>query len=344
MQFLKLSQDTTLKDLSNRVGRRNVEQILTLNDMKRCHNIGKAFKSKCDSIASDKSIVVDHNMKLKILNTFVSDSDTFEMASLLDNNGWRVLSKLDTFPNYLRIPESNELPDAEDIIGNGLHVSDLVYRGVKKDLLTPPNIIDPSRFNDQPSARKGYKLDDLVYNQTTDNSKIYSLAYQDFHIPWGEVSIYSSLADASLDIPVYPEEVQDGRSANYGTMPDILYQYEPWQVYQSSGPRNNQYEFHMHRDMWTGDHRDGKANELIRFCQANCYPKYNGSAVNTSTVTLYVGGNPLISGVLTSAEVKWSGPIGLDNWYLEFTLTLSITEVSNQPLNYDTVKQLNLIQ
>ena len=95
--------------------------------------------------------------------------------------------------------------------------------------------------------------------------------------------------------------------------------------------------------MWTGDHRDGKANELIRICEANCYPEFNGSMVNTSTVTLYVKGNALISGVLVDVHKTWDGPIGLDGWYLMCNLSLEIIEVSPTALNYNVVKNKPLI-
>ena len=99
----------------------------------------------------------------------------------------------------------------------------------------------------------------------------------------------------------------------------------------------------MHRDMWTGDHRDGLANKLVRFCEANCFPNYKGSAVQTPTVTLYINGENLITGVLNSAKVDWSGPIGLDGFYLELKLILDITEVSKEALNFNTVKAKGLI-
>ena len=95
--------------------------------------------------------------------------------------------------------------------------------------------------------------------------------------------------------------------------------------------------------MWTGDHRDGKANELIRACEANCYPEYHGSAVNVPTVTMYIAGKSVISGIMESCSPQWSGPIGLDDWWLYCTLTLTITEVSKTPLNFSEVKNKSLI-
>ena len=126
-------------------------------------------------------------------------------------------------------------------------------------------------------------------------------------------------------------------------MPDLLYQYEPWQVYDSSGPRSNTYTIEAHRDMWTGDHRDGKANEMIRFFESNLYARYSGSSVITPLVTLYVAGSSLITGVMTDCSVTWDGPIGLDGWYLHFKMNFTIVEVSQTALNYDTIKKMPLI-
>ncbi|MCM1222697.1 MAG: hypothetical protein NC548_50395, partial [Lachnospiraceae bacterium] len=136
-----------------------------------------------------------------------------------------------------------------------------------------------------------------------------------------------------------------GVHANYDTMPDLLYQYEPWQIYKGSGPRTVTYDFDIHRDMWSGDHRDGKCNELIRFCQANCYPKFQGASVQTAAVSLYILGEKHITGIMTDVKVAWDeeSPIGLDGFYLHLNLSLTITEVSDEALTYETIQQKGLI-
>ena len=61
------------------------------------------------------------------------------------------------------------------------------------------------------------------------------------------------------------------------------------------------------------------------------------------TVKLYIAGQLFVSGVLTKTRVNWSGPIGQDNFYLEFKLSLTIQEVSETPLNIDKVSKFGLI-
>lgn len=337
MQFLKISPSTLLHEINKKVGSRNVDIILAKNRIQRTPYIGKQLYEEANKIKnSGKSVT--WQQKSSILNGFTQDSDIFEEACMLGEDDWKVLASSNSFPNMLRIPETIKLKDDIDILGNGVAVTKDVYKKVMTSLEAPPHHeIDMSAFNSY-SSRRDVSLVNKTSTQQTD------LAFnQWFNLPWGDVTLYSSLDNTTISIPVYPEEIEDVRAANYTEMPEIIYQAEPWYTYQSSGPRSNTYSFHLHRDMWTGDHRDGKCNELVRFCEACCYPEYNGSAVNTTTVTLYVKGEPLISGILTKTTTKWSGPIGLDGFYLECDLSIEITEVSDQSLSYQAVKKKGLI-
>lgn len=334
MQFIKISPSTTLSELSEQVGAKNIDAILHLNGLPRRPDIGKVFKEKCNQIQSEVADIA-WQRKCTVLNSLTKDSDVFEYASLLSGSGWKVLSSIDTFPNMLRIPDTISLPDSSQILGNGEQTKTLVYREVMRSFQEPPHFPDMAVFSEYSSIRPSSVVEPA--------GGIDSKVFQWFKIPWGEVTLYSSLSGDTIDFPVYPESMSDGVRAEYTTMPDLIYQYEPWQLYTRSGPRTNTYEFDFHRDMWTGDHRDGKANELIRFCMANCYPRYNGSAVHTATVVLYVHGKNLITGILTDVSVDWDGPIGLDGFYLHCKMTLTITEVSPQPINYDSMRRKPLI-
>ena len=337
MQYLEINRSTTLSELSDIVGERNVEQILAVNGLTRTPNIGKQLDQLCNEAKkSGQSSDVDSFWRKKktVLNTMTQDSDIFEKAATMSESDWNVMAATMTFPSMLRIPESISIPDSANTIGNGVGIGKEIYTKAMKQLEESPHIIDPGIFNSFSSI----KNTKIISEGTTSNQ-----GADQFHIPWGQVSLYSSLSGTSIDLPVYPEEVEDSRKANYSTMPDILYQYEPWQVYDSSGPRSNKYSIDAHRDMWTGDHRDGKANEMIRFFESNLYARYSGSSVITPVVTLYVSGSALITGVMTDCSVTWDGPIGLDGWYLHFKMNFTITEVSNTELNYDSVKNLPLI-
>ena len=337
MKYLQILSTDTLEDLTERVGVYNVDQVLADNGLVRSPNVGEQWASKIASAQKSDSTVTS-TRKIAILNQFVGNSDIYEEAALSSNETWKVLDILNAFPEYLYISDQLDsfVVDSPLVLGNNISINSEIRSQVEEVLLRGKDV-DPSLFSTVTQIQDF----GLVTNSGLDQSNTNPMNW--FNIPLDKITLYSSLSRTSINIPAYPEDYSDGRSANYTTMPDLLYQYEPWQMYQSSGPRNNAIRFHLHRDMWTGDHSDGKANELIRFCQAQCYPTYNGSAVVTPTVTLYVSGSELITGVMTNVDVDWSGPLGLDGWYLEFTLTLNITEVSNIALNHASVMTKNLI-
>ena len=339
MQFLKIYTDTTLSSLGDLVGNRNVTSMLVQNQLSRAVNIGSQFYSMCDEI-SKTAPLVPWQRKQVILNKYVDDLDIFEEAALLGESGWKVFNSLGAFPTALSVPETIVLPNFEDIIGGGPPVGKDIYDQVMSQLedSSNGNQVDPGIFNTFSTSMPAISAANGVITSGSDN------IFQWFKIPWGEITLVDMTTLDAVDFPVYPEELEDKRTASYTTMPDLLYQYEPWQVYQSSGPRSSTYTFDIHRQMWSGNEGDGKANELIRFCQSFLYPTYAGSAVNTSMATLYIAGQAFISGIITDVTVNWDGPLsGIDNFYLHFKISLTFTEVSTQALNHDVIRNLPLI-
>ena len=337
MQYLTITRDMTLWQLINIVGEQNIDAVLNANGLERSYNIGEQFYARIEALQQIED-TVDYQTKVNILNQFVGDSDLFEKAALGDETSWVALAQLNCFPDAIRIPDDIVLPSAVGILGNGEPVADNIYTKCYDSLVGGSHIVDPTIFSEYDASYYGgsYVGDE--------NSFINAEPFQWFKLPWKEVALYSAMSDELLYFPVYPEGFDDGASANYDDMPEMLYQYEPWKVYKSSGPREITFNFSFHRDMWTGDHRDGMANNLIRGCQANCYPHYDGSLVHTSLVSMYIHGQNLITGVMTDCKVKWDGPIGLDGFYLKCDLSLTIAEVSPEPLNYTAVRYKRLIQ
>lgn len=335
MQFLEINKTTSLIDLTGEIGSGNVAKTLHLNGLKRVPKIGEAFYNHINDIIKDVKEVTNEK-KTSILNTMTGDSDVFEMASLMGQTSWKAMIGAGTFPNMLRIPDDVKLPDSTRLLGNGEHITHKTYNAVINSITNPPHYVDPSLFNTY-NTKRSSSISNLSSVSKEGNPMNW------FNLPWGQITLHSRLNNTDIQFPVYPEEISDKRSASYTQMPDLLYQYEPWLLYQSSGPRTNTYTFSFHRDMWTGDHKDGKANELIRSCMACCYPEYKGSAVYPDIVELYVSGKLLITGVVTDVSANWDGPLGHDGFYLHCTLTLTITEISNKPLTNKTVKELPLI-
>ena len=350
MQYLLIGKSESLTSVSKIIGTQNVGLVLAENGLERTPRVGQAWINKCNEAIASTPEPITQSRKSTLLNGLTNSDEVFEKACLMDDNEWKVFSALQAFVDALRIPESIVLPYSTRVIGSpsekGLGaaiggavtypepVSYSKYKAVMEGLKHSPSI-DPQIFNKVNTA-PSVKLDSA-----------YSTSYQTpqfaLNLPWGKIQMYSTILQEMIDFPVYPEQLDTERNATYTSMPDIIYQYEPWISYQSSGPRTQQISFHLHRDIWTGNHLDGRANKLIRFCEANTFAQYSGSAVNAPLIRLYIDGSLFISGVVINTVVNWSGPLGLDNWYLEFTLSLTIQEVSETPLNIEKVSKMKLI-
>lgn len=147
MKFLEIDDTTTLSDVSSRVGRRNVGTLLNVNNLSRSRDIGKQYSKLCSDIYSSNA-KVDWQRKASILSSMSQDSDVFEHASLQGEDSWKVLSAIGSFPGMLKIPDSIEVSDSVDILGNSTTTSKTIYTSVMKQIQTYPHRIDPSTFNE----------------------------------------------------------------------------------------------------------------------------------------------------------------------------------------------------
>ena len=204
MQFLKIKDNMSLSELTDAVGSRNVDSVLNLNSLTRTPNIGKQFRN----LVNDKINAVNtvpYQKKSTILNNLTADADVFETAALQSEGGWKVLDSLGTMPGMLKIPETITLPDSVSLLGgSGTPISKNVYEKAMK-FLADEKDIDPVIFNEY-SSRRSSQIMDI----TTVSNPI-----QWFKLPWGEISLFSSLSGKSIDFPVYPKGFDDSVHATY---------------------------------------------------------------------------------------------------------------------------------
>ena len=331
--YLKIDESMKLKDLSDIVGSKNLPAVLNVNGLERCVNIGAKHLERCERIYESPS--VPFKRKEEILNSFSTDSDVFEHASVQDENGWKILSASMAFIDAIKIPSYIDISKSDMLLGNGIPVSNRAYRNAMDRIRSDGSA---SSMLDEYSSAKKVELSSNMSSRSADSG-----LFHHFKVPWGEITFYSSLSGESVDIPVYPHDIKDSRSATYESI-DVLYEYEPIVSYSSSNHSPVSFTFSdIHRQMWSGDELDGEANRMIRFIQASLYPRYRGSNVNSDTVTLYISGKPYITGILTNCEISWKGPIGRDMMQLAFDMTIEIQEVSPMALNYDSVRRLPMI-
>lgn len=147
----------TLSSLADRVGERNVDEMLNVNSLNRTVNIGKQFHDRSNQDISD----VDAQTKINILNTLVGNSDIYEKAALGGEKDWNSLAKYGCFSDALKVPESIKLPNATDVLGNDEPISKSVYEKCVYSL-SEFGEIDPSIFAE--SITSGGNLYGIITN------------------------------------------------------------------------------------------------------------------------------------------------------------------------------------
>ena len=156
--------------------------------------------------------------------------------------------------------------------------------------------------------------------------------------PRGDV-MFQVEGQTPLEIPCFPESVNDSTSATWSQEMTTYQHYEPQNTYHKSGPRTVSCTFKIHRAMWDGNQDSGKSEELVAYMQSACYPNYDTQASEPPRVTLLIGKSIRIVGILTSMETTHSGPIGPDNRYDCVDINISITEESDNVLSTDAVRR-----
>lgn len=354
MQFLKIESDMTRDDLESRVlsepdPSRRYEaycDIVTVNrdyHVSQSPNAGEVFNAAMQDLFTlyEGAPAVSAQSKKTRLDAVSGQSDLFEHLCQMSETGWNIYNNTGVIPGYLQVHSDSIISDGDDVMGvsgdDGTPVPMETYVKVMRALEETGEI--PSDIFSEYSSI-GAATYSNVTNVTSGSMSSVEYPLSWANLPVGEITLHSDIHGTSAEFPVYPNGFEDGVQANYETMPEMIYQYEPWQVYTGSGPRAMSFTFDMHRDMWDTKygHEMGYCERLINFCKATCYAEYRGAAVNTDIVTLYIKGKKIIRGIMTSVKDEWDGesPIGHDGLPLHVKLTLSITEVSDIPLSNST--------
>lgn len=133
--------------------------------------------------------------------------------------------------------------------------------------------------------------------------------------------------------PCYPESYSDSHQASV-TPQTPLGRSEPFQIYQNSGPRSVSVNFRMDREMnhWT------PIGSIVAAVQACCYP-IGTTLTIIPRVTLVIGNNCSITGLITNVSTNWSDTI-IEDRYMITSLDFSVTECTGNPKTFDVVASL----
>lgn len=160
-------------------------------------------------------------------------------------------------------------------------------------------------------------------------------------------------------IPTYPEQINDSLGSTFAST-NILSRTAPVYSYSYSGPRQIQFDLHLHRDLMSQLNYNNKAfiadvglnddyvDTLIKYLQAMALPTYKvnqvqsaisqGKIVNPPIAAVRFGNSLFIKGIVSgNVGVTYSGTIDRNNKYQEATVSFNIVETD--PQDADTVAQ-----
>jgi len=265
----------------------------------------------------------------RALTIAATSTDTFAAAVTLDLQELQILGRENLFPDKVHIPDHSPLTSG--VVGNGTAVPALTLRSALDAVdagqapFSSPNFAAMTQSLTVPQ----------IVNGSGDNGGNWHITLAE------EVGIAIDRATpAYMMIPCYPDGgIPDEFNANYEEMPEARHQYEPWQIYKSSGGRTVTAVFKLARVLWSGDYRDGHCENLIRYCQSAAYCNYLGALVDMPLVTLICGEYFKIRGHVHSVGVNWYGEFGEDLKPLLADLKITIQEVSDTPLNADAIRR-----
>ena len=253
---------------------------------------------------------------VKEVQAQLDDRDKANVVAEFTPAEFKRYSVLGSVPGCLVVP-AEFVDDVTPVAGHTQQavLRDLLLREVREDLRA-----------DQPELQ--FPRIDAEFGDTQDNW---------YWKPTGDVT-FQVEGESPIEIPCFPENVNDSTSATWSQEMTTYQHYEPQNTYNKSGPRIVSCAFKIHRAMWDGNQDSGKSEELVAYMQSACYPNYDTQASEPPRVTLIIGKSVRIVGILTSMETVYSGPIGPDNKYDCVDISISITEESDNVLSTEAVR------
>ena len=160
--------------------------------------------------------------------------------------------------------------------------------------------------------------------------------------PLIENYIYFYHTDTLILLPNWPEQIQDGQTANFSGQ-SILGRSAPIQAYGGGGARTITTTLHFHREMLKQTNLKNPMvntrvsdfnNDYVEYLTNEMYgaviPNYSSSAklVDPPVVAMRFGNQIYIKGVCTNVSVSYGGAILRDNKYSMIDINMSVTEIA----------------
>lgn len=150
---------------------------------------------------------------------------------------------------------------------------------------------------------------------------------------------------SKYNIPLYPEEISDGISANWNDT-TIVGRSAPISNYVSTSDRQVSFSFTIHREMYTAMSRRGtsssrtsmdKVDKLLKGLRSAVYPKYETQIGMFPTISMFVFGEFIIKGKLTNVSFTWKKPI-VDNKYQVCDVSVTMNSIANRVKSTEDIR------
>lgn len=166
--------------------------------------------------------------------------------------------------------------------------------------------------------------------------------------------IYFHHLDKACLLPQYPESISDATSVTW-TSTSLLQSSAPIQTWSNSGPRTVSFEFDLHREMLADVNLAGESllgkdliseepetllEDLVYTIEAAALPRYTlvTRLVNPPVVSVCIGKQIYIKGVVNSGVTHTFKGAIRDEKYNEITLSFSVTEIT--PYDAESIQRL----
>lgn len=135
----------------------------------------------------------------------------------------------------------------------------------------------------------------------------------------------------SMDLPCYPDEINDATSVNWSET-GIIGRSTPIYSYNNTSPRSVAFSFDLHREMPISTGETNRNNlydieGILRTIRKCAYPNYTNSGVNPPVVVFRFG-EFKTKGIVTNVGFTWKKPIKNRKYQL-CTVSISLFETPN---------------
>ena len=295
--------------------------------------VDDALGIKHDVLMSNIISKSDKELSKEEHSVFNSPNIDFYTANLVDSEYRK--NYIETYKNGSPEQGKNNLEDYTFADFRDVVISEKIEDAINNSALNFKKYVTRSDSDRHGNINKRVNFEKFDFNSLSDSNLLDSSKFVRVgNESYGKCKIW--IGNTLLDMPCFPEQLRDGVTANYAE-DSPLGRSEPYVVYTSTGARQIPFTFIMHREM-TGN--EVEIERIVKYIESAVYPNYNSSSVAATKVTVEIGNQLAITGVMKNQSTTWSGPIDENDKYKMVTVDFTIQEVTNTAMSASKIRNI----